>query len=54
MDENVADGGLIDVSQFSLADLLDEVDESSLAMALERICVTGRENVGQNGFESSI
>jgi hypothetical protein len=54
MGESTADGGLIDVSELSLTELLEEVDESSLAAALQRIFVSGDEGVGQNGFSSII
>jgi FXSXX-COOH protein len=51
---DIADGGLIDVREFSLGDLLDEPDQSSLARALERILASSEDSAPQNGFQSSI
>jgi FXSXX-COOH protein len=54
MGESTADGGLIDVSGLSMNELLEEVDESSLAQALHRIVASGDEGVEQYGFQSNI
>jgi FXSXX-COOH protein len=54
MSDSTADGALIDVSEFGLSELLDEVDETSLARALHRILASGDEGVEQYGFQSSI
>jgi FXSXX-COOH protein len=51
---DIADGGLIDVRAFSLGDLLDEADQSSLARALERILASNEDSAPQNGFQSSL
>jgi hypothetical protein len=53
MSDNLADGGLIDVSALSLSELLEEVDESSLASALERILAAQQEE-GHHGFNANI
>lgn len=54
MDDSTADGGLIDVSGLSLNELLEEVDESSLAQALHRIFASGDEGMEQYGFQQYI
>jgi FXSXX-COOH protein len=55
MSDHTVSGALIDVSELSLSDLLDEVDESSLAWALQRIVGSAEDGVGQqNEFNSSI
>jgi len=53
MDEDVADGGLIDVTGLDLGDLLTDVDETSIVRALERI-LTVNENGGAHWFQASI
>jgi FXSXX-COOH protein len=50
---DVGEGVLIDVSRVSLHDLLDEVDESALARALDRILAPERDD-RQYAFNSSI
>ena len=50
---DIADGGLIDVRSFSLGDLLDEPDQSSLARALERILASDDDSAPQNGFRTA-
>jgi FXSXX-COOH protein len=52
--DSMADGGLIDVSELSLNELLEEVDDSSLAHALHRIFASGDEGAEQHGFQSNI
>ena len=52
-DDDAADGGLIDVSEFSLSGLRDEVDGSSLAAALDRIFARQDEGVNYS-FVSNI
>jgi hypothetical protein len=52
-DDGTADEGLIDVSKFSLSELRDEVDGSSLAAALERIFARQDEGVNYS-FVSNI
>jgi len=44
---------LIDVSRFSLRDLLDEVDESGLAHVLDRILSSEQDN-GRYGFNNFV
>jgi hypothetical protein len=51
---DVAEDGLIDVRSFSLGQLIDESDQSSLARALERILATDEDSVPQNGFSNQI
>jgi FXSXX-COOH protein len=53
MSDDMADDVLIDVSGLALDELLDEVDESGLALALERI-LAPRQDSGYNGFNNSI
>lgn len=52
MDEDLADGGLIDVTGLALDEQLTEDDESALARALERILASDEEPC--NGFQASI
>jgi hypothetical protein len=52
MNEDVADGLLLDVREVSLADLLDD-KESSLAKALNRLLASNI-NSNYNSFSSSI
>jgi FXSXX-COOH protein len=54
MGDSMADGGLIDVSELSLNELLEEVDDSSLTHALHRIFASGDEGAEQHGFQSNI
>jgi FXSXX-COOH protein len=50
---DVGENVLIDVSDVSLRDLLDEVDESALARVLDRI-LTPEHDGGHFGFNSRI
>ncbi len=50
---DVGDDVLIDVSRIPLRDLLDELDESGLAHALDRI-LSPEQDGGHYGFNSSI
>jgi hypothetical protein len=52
MDEDVADGQLIDVRGVDLAILLSEAAESSTKTALDRILMSNA--AGHNGFNNSI
>jgi FXSXX-COOH protein len=52
-DDDTVDGGLIDVSELTLAELADEVDGSSLAAALQRIFARQEEGVNYS-FVSNI
>jgi FXSXX-COOH protein len=54
MNDNVTDDALIDVGGLGLAELLAEVDESSLARALRRILAASEEGVAQYGFQQHI
>jgi FXSXX-COOH protein len=54
MSDDIADGALLDVSKLSLSELLDELDESSLARAMHRIEVSSGEGVKRYGFSNSI
>jgi FXSXX-COOH protein len=54
MSDDIASGALLDVSGLSLSELLEELDEPSLARALERISASGEEDVKQYGFSNSI
>jgi FXSXX-COOH protein len=53
MNEDVAEGGLVDVSGLDLGDLLTEVDDSSLTRALNRILAAG-ESGESHWFQASI
>jgi hypothetical protein len=53
MNEDMPDPGLIDVGGLSLSELSDDVNESALAMALNRILVSTADGLC-NGFNSSI
>jgi FXSXX-COOH protein len=53
MNEDIADGGLIDVSELDLGELLTEADDSSLTKALNRILAVG-ENGESHWFQASI
>jgi hypothetical protein len=44
---------LIDVTRFSLCDLLDEVDESGMAQVLDRI-LSSEQDGGHYGFSNFI
>jgi hypothetical protein len=52
MNEDVADGLLLDVREVNLADLLAETDDSALTKALERL-LSSKPN-SNNSFNSSI
>ena len=52
--DDMADTGLIDVSDLSLIDLLTKIDHSSLDVALQRVLAASQENAGQNGFSNFI
>lgn len=54
MGEDIADGALLDVNGLSLTELLNVLDESTLAEALHRISASGEEGAEQHGFNSSI
>lgn len=54
MSDTTADSGLIDVSGLGLSEVVDAVDESSLASALRRILARGEDGVGQYEFQSAI
>jgi FXSXX-COOH protein len=54
MSDDIADGALLDVSGLSLSELLNELDESSLAKALHQVFAPGEEGVGRYEFSSSI
>ena len=53
MSDDVTDDVLIDVSGLALTELVDEVHESSLASALDRIFAP-QEDTGYYGFNNSI
>jgi hypothetical protein len=53
MDDDVTDNVLIDVSDVTLKELVDEVDQSSLALALDRIFAP-QHDAGHYGFNNSI
>jgi hypothetical protein len=56
LSSQIADGGLIDVSDLTLADLrdlCDRDDESCLTRALSRLLAASEED-GHHGFQSSI
>jgi FXSXX-COOH protein len=53
MDEDLADCGLLDVSELGLAELLTETDDSALGRALNRI-LSSPANGACNGFSASI
>lgn len=53
MSDDIADGGLIDVSGLDLGELLTEVDDSTLTRALNRILAAG-ENGESHWFQASI
>jgi FXSXX-COOH protein len=53
MNEDIADGGLIDVSGLDMGELLTEVDDSSLTRALNRI-LAADENGESHWFQASI
>lgn len=48
MSDDIGDGGLIDVSGFSLSELSDEVDQSALDHALRRILASSEERERHN------
>ena len=48
VDDDVSDGGLIDVSAISLSDLSDELDETALDHALRRILASSEEHERHN------
>jgi FXSXX-COOH protein len=54
MSDDIANGALFDVSGLNLSKLLEELDESSLATALDRIVASGEEGAEQHGFNSII
>jgi FXSXX-COOH protein len=53
MDEDIVGGGLIDISDLDLGDLLTEVDDSSLTNALNRI-LTASDSGESHWFQASI
>jgi hypothetical protein len=53
MGDDIADGGLIDLSGLSLAEALTEADQSALTKALNRVLVSSADNIC-NGFSASI
>jgi hypothetical protein len=53
MSDDVTDNVLIDVSGVALTELVDEVDQSSLALALDRIFAS-QHDAGHYGFNNSI
>jgi FXSXX-COOH protein len=53
MDEDRADGGLIDISELDMGELLTELDDTSLAKALERI-LAASDNGESHWFQASI
>lgn len=53
MDLDVTDSGLIDVSQYSMSQLLTEADESSLGRALSRIVRSDKDDA-YSSFQASI
>lgn len=53
MNENVADGGLLDISKFGLDELMTEADDSALGRALNRI-LSSQADGACNGFQASI
>jgi FXSXX-COOH protein len=54
MSDDIASGTLLDVSGLNLSELLEELDESSLATALHRIFTSGEECVDHYGFQNTI
>ena len=54
MSDDIADGALLDVSGLSLSELLDELDESSLAKALHQVFASDEEGAERHGFTSFI
>jgi FXSXX-COOH protein len=53
MNENVADGELLDVSKLGLDELMTETDDSALGRALNRILSSPADGAC-NGFQASI
>lgn len=53
MSDDVTDNVLIDVSGVALTELVDEVDQSSLVLALDRIFAS-QHDAGHYGFNNSI
>jgi len=53
MNENVADRGLLDVSNLGLGELIAETDDSALRRALNRILSSSADGAC-NGFQASI
>jgi FXSXX-COOH protein len=54
MSDDIASGALLDVSGLNLSELLEELDESSLATALHRIVASDDEGAEQHGFNNFI
>lgn len=54
MSDDIADRALLDVSELSLSELVNELDESSLAQALLAIFTADEEAVERHGFSNSI
>lgn len=55
MSDYTVGGSLIDVSELSLSDLLDEVNDTSLTSVLQRIVGPAEDGADQqNAFSSSI
>jgi FXSXX-COOH protein len=54
MSDDIADGALLDVSGLSLSELLNELDESSLAKALHQVFGSGEEDAERYEFSSFI
>jgi hypothetical protein len=48
MNDDIDDGGLVDVSDFSLSELSDQMDETALQHALRRIIASSEEHERHN------